>query len=539
MINHVTTFNETLQGQPVHSPLLPQLNEYQLATLQRMLQFESGSVISKVENNTFTVQKTTAGILANQVGSGKSRCALALALSEHMPFRIDDTTFDTLQQSDQKVTALLGSVLDTSADPGSYGARVYSKETFKVRNNVNNRTLILVQDHLLPQWLSELTKLGIEYVTHDETSQRSKTTFDRYKYYTFGQVTLAPPIYVRNKVAYYARVIYDETDSFREHVKPSRITRDFTWLLTATIHGIPQKFPYDYLKYGYKEITLRASNDFVTAVAAFPPIRQIQYDVQRSQIRQLQNDAPLIMTMTARQYLEQLFLALQEDRNELMKKVNNPECSEQVISNAERQIKQADAKIQRIETQLAELSEQANTCPICWDQPPAQPVLTSCCDTIFCKFCILKCVGSCPFCRSRNVSVSEVSKENANEEGEQPNRIKRRDDVLLDIIVPEKKYLLVGDTGDVGRLRSILKSKAITSEYMAVKRQQMEDHRSGAFQVLIFDCNQFGKGLDMTYCDEIIVYADLQPAAMTQICGRLCRLGREREVVVHTFKEVI
>jgi len=116
--------------------------------------------------------------------------------------------------------------------------------------------------------------------------------------------------------------------------------------------------------------------------------------------------------------------------------------------------------------------------------------------------------------------------------------LRKRDDVLFDIIQPDKKYLLIGDSGDIGRLRFVLEAHGVTNEYMAVKRRQVEDHREGKFQVLIFNSQFFGKGLNLTYCDELIIYSNLNSSAETQVCGRLCRLGRTREVVVHKFEEV-
>ncbi|RYE17312.1 MAG: hypothetical protein EOP45_16010 [Sphingobacteriaceae bacterium] len=107
----------------------------------------------------------------------------------------------------------------------------------------------------------------------------------------------------------------------------------------------------------------------------------------------------------------------------------------------------------------------------------------------------------------------------------------------MSIIEPGKTYLLVGDANGMESLQNTLKTKNIKSEYMNPNNvhHQIKDHKAGLFQVLIFNSQQYGKGLELTYCDEIIVYSQLRNAMFTQVTGRLCRLGREKDVIVHKF----
>ena len=536
-------FNDMLDfvAYPLDSPLLEHLNEYQVATVQRMLEMERGARITEIDDVAM-IEKTTAGVLANRVGSGKTRCALALAMSSHTPFCIDRTALSELQSTDSVVRNMVGRTLKTTAKPGAYKVETFSIEEMTIRATRDTRTLIIVQEHLMPQWCGELDKLQIQY---------EKKTMGKVKepYYVFGNVTLATPRFLRDlEDVYYGRVIYDETDAFHRHTNPSRVTRDFTWVLTATVEFIPQKYPYDHIlryrsepHHGFRSkiwsVTLEASAAFIDAVAKFPPVRTITHTVMPTRLQRMETSTPTIMTMTAKQYMEVLYQKTQDQRQQLV--IRSHDELRHDSKALRREIEEADKKIERMETQLSDIANSESSCPICMDEPPSNPFLTSCCDTAFCKNCILKCGTICPYCRHRDFTLTSMSRESEETMGVEPRKGQKRDDVLLSIIQPSKKYLLIGDSGDIQRLQGILFSNGITNEYMAVKRSQIEDHRNGKFQVLIFNCHQFGKGLDMTYCDEIIVYGDLDTASMTQICGRLCRLGREKEVIVHIFENEV
>lgn len=522
-------FNDVLPDFPVNCPFDSSLNEYQVATVQHMLQMERGTVLRTKDVYELSVKKTKVGILTNRVGSGKTRCALALAFSPHKPFIITPDTYNLLKDVDPAVHALIGSSLSSSLRPGTnciYEEKAFIKETFgAAREPQDNRTLIVVQNHLLPQWLRESEQIGITWTKQSLPTRRCT-------YYTCANVTLVTPSFLISREDYYTRLIYDECDSYHRHTHPERIKRDFTWILTATLYRVPQKYPFVRIL-NLHDVAIRASDPFIDAVATFPPVRHVTHQVSAPYLFTLQTRAPLIMTVTARQFLEQLCTTLEHDRANLVDRQN---ASRVVVKGLEEKIHQTDAKIQRIETQLSELAQRKNACPICLDLPPDKPVLTSCCDKVFCKYCILKCMTCCPFCRTRGFTLSTIEGCVSNME-HQPS-LRKRDDVLFDIIQPDKKYLLIGDSGDIGRLRFVLEAHGVTNEYMAVKRRQVEDHREGKFQVLIFNSQFFGKGLNLTYCDELIIYSNLNSSAETQVCGRLCRLGRTREVVVHKFEEV-
>lgn len=215
----------------IDTPILSHLNEYQVATVQRMIQLEKGPSITHKEGNTYILKKSAAGVLANRVGSGKTRCALALALSSSTPFCIEQSALDAFNNADPKVKGLIGATLETSAPSDKYKARTYSEEQMTIHATCDRRTLILAQNHLISQWCSELDKLHIPY----EKRQQGR----KEPYYVFGEVTLATPTFVRDlNDVYYGRIIYDETDAFRSHVRPGRIKRDFTWLLTATVKDL-------------------------------------------------------------------------------------------------------------------------------------------------------------------------------------------------------------------------------------------------------------------------------------------------------------
>jgi hypothetical protein len=102
----------------------------------------------------------------------------------------------------------------------------------------------------------------------------------------------------------------------------------------------------------------------------------------------------------------------------------------------------------------------------------------------------------------------------------------------------KKTYLLVGDHKDIESIKYILEDKDITCQYLKATQicDQIMQHRKKEFQVLIMNSNEFGKGLDLTYIDEIITYCPLQAEMHEQVTGRLCRLGRTQKIIVHKFE---
>lgn len=526
----------------INTPIIEHLNEYQVASLQKMVHKEASATWG-TDKNRITILASCVGFLANKVGTGKTRIGLALALSDVYPTSVDDAVYDSVTRLDGKAQRLIAGTLNYRIN--GKGRCNPATVAVHLRQTTDDKdTLIVVPSALFPQWKIELQKLAIDYTETPTPEVIITLPTHRVFIRVVNNMTIKPESF--------CRVIYDECDALL-HPNPGKKSRHFTWLLSATPAELrSERYPFSFGKELKQTLThmvpnyelnypwvkhsnillaqiplmVKASDDYIASLINLPAVVQARHVVSKPILRQLVPEAPLIMDTTARIYLQRL-------EGELLQAEARQGATATEAARAA-----LKAEIDRISGQIENLADDQGNCPICLDEPPITPVMTDCCNQTFCMHCLLHCdLNRCPYCRKagfRYMPLATEQKEDKNQE-----RLPTRDEAMLSIIEPQKTYLLVGDNTDIGRILNVLHAHNIAASFMNKTHHQITALKNRDIQVLIFDCREFGSGLDLTFVDEIIIYANLHSCHYTQVTGRLCRLGRERDVTVHTFTEEI
>lgn len=512
--------------------VIPYLNEYQVASLQMMQKMEREPIQYLTDNRDLITIMTDIGFLANRVGSGKTRVALALALS---PFTRTTLTTAHIEEL-EGITPVLKTLM-----AGNYHQKQYKSNRPEVYNSGVSRhkiqlctelsaerggTLIVVQSHLRTQWERELEVLGLD---KDHLPDCLEITYlirepfhdSAFRYEEAYYVMSSQPRYKT-----YDRVIHDEciSDGRMWSKMPSpNVERRFTWILSATIaKDISCKYGREPWTSNFTSgnsnfftnlpsLTIRVKEEFIQRVATYPEIIYERYTVHRPRLTTMQPEAGVIPIGSARAFLEGLLFHTRQGRD----------------------TQELRQKIERLEAQLNEVAS-GDHCGCCLDDP-TQPVITGCCQSVFCKRCMQRCDHRrCPMCRHTPLSYY-LKKEVKS----RPARVRKQPfDILTSLIDTAKTYLVVGRDRAITSLGTALREAGINSKQLTetTAGKVIEEHRAKVFPAILLDASYFGTGLDMTYIDEIIVYAPLSQSSMVQALGRLCRMNRTRPIRCHVFK---
>lgn len=222
---------------------------------------------------------------------------------------------------------------------------------------------------------------------------------------------------------------------------------------------------------------------------------------------------------------------------------SSPQAKEQALSNLKQKIQHLEDQIQSISERLENFQKEA--CPICFDEP-VEPLLTNCCERIFCASCILTSLTrnlDCPMCRHktnpsslRKISAKEVEKGEKKEEKEQ-QPLKREALLRLFQQYPKGKFLIFSryDNSFTQIAQELENQKISVQEVKGNKdviASTLKKFQDGETRCLLLNSIHAGAGLTITAATHVILLHAMDLEEEKQIIGRAYRLGRKEPLTI-------
>lgn len=229
---------------------------------------------------------------------------------------------------------------------------------------------------------------------------------------------------------------------------------------------------------------------------------------------------------------------------------STPQAKEHALSTLTQKIQHLESQIQSIRERIQNVKDE--TCPICFDSP-ADPLLTPCCQRVFCAQCILTNltrVTTCPLCRMV-ISAKELKKIthdasanvlSAPATADPPLLLKK--DALLKIIRenPQGKFLIFSrydnpfhQIGEELEAIGVTSAKEVKGNKEVIQAL-LNKFQSGQTRCLLLNSIHAGAGLTITAATHVILLHEMNLEEEKQILGRAYRLGRTAPL--HVYKLV-
>jgi hypothetical protein len=217
-----------------------------------------------------------------------------------------------------------------------------------------------------------------------------------------------------------------------------------------------------------------------------------------------------------------------------------PKAKEEALKTLEDKIKRLEEQIAAIRGRIENYSKEV--CPICYDDPPQEPLLTPCCSRVFCAACILQSFSrtpSCPMCRTA-FKVQTLKKVLAKGErntivksAKEEDELLKKPEALLKIFQenPEGRFLVFS------RYDNPFVTLETQIEGLGVKVKQLKGNKDsiasilksfqgGDIRCLLLNSQYAGSGLNITAATHVILLHAMTLEEEKQILGRAYRLGR-------------
>lgn len=205
------------------------------------------------------------------------------------------------------------------------------------------------------------------------------------------------------------------------------------------------------------------------------------------------------------------------------------------LAQIERQLSSAESRFDKILT--------TGTCSICLDNYD-QPVMLSCCYSIFCAQCIIKwqvAQRKCPMCRSNAFQVHRISSSGKEFDtstlDQPPIEFKTKFDATSRILTNAKKTVIYSrfdsldsfltDEANAQGLRYIKLRGTSMQRSRAIQDFKNESQRVVMFASAVSDC----AGVDLPEITDIILWHSMTHAEQSQIVGRCRRVSTAADSV--------
>lgn len=212
------------------------------------------------------------------------------------------------------------------------------------------------------------------------------------------------------------------------------------------------------------------------------------------------------------------------------------------LKSLEDKIKQKEEAIKSIQERIEGFKQEV--CPICYDEPGVEAILTPCCSRIFCGQCIITCLTrnpSCPMCRAaikgseltKVVSKSETTAIVEAETTHPEDVLEKKQDALMRIFRenPQGRFLVFS------RYDNPFAAMESTIDALGIKVKQLKGNKDaiastlrafqgGDLKCLLLNSHYAGSGLNITAATHVILLHAMTHEEEKQILGRAYRMGR-------------
>jgi SNF2 family DNA or RNA helicase len=208
-----------------------------------------------------------------------------------------------------------------------------------------------------------------------------------------------------------------------------------------------------------------------------------------------------------------------------------------------------------INSQIKEILE--SECPICCDHINDKPVITPCCQNIFCGKCIIYWVQtkpSCPMCRmnlglkdlicikNNQVDSRAEVKEEVKEEVKKKTIMSKQDklyNMVLNGVSVGKKWIIFSNYNNLfGSLTKILEDFrcAEMKGTITTRNKILNNFKHGKLDILLLNSKHSGAGINLYMATDVVLYNRFLKEDEYQCIHRGQRIGRCDPLTVHTFK---
>lgn len=521
-------------------------------------------VVQKYEDE-YTIE-TKIGILGDIPGYGKSFSIIGLILRDRMDF-------------DEKEQAETEQIIS------------YHNGLIKVHKSSKSRslntTVLVASTSIISQWETyfDYTDLAVKTITtHKEVCEINPNRYN---------VILISPnrwneFASRFNGYTFKRFIYDEPTSV--HIpRMYPIRASFYWFVSATYGTLLHigrygsnkhwlKSVFGYIEWNhFQKLVIKNDDKFVKKSFKMPETRYIEHRCHNPNILNvignfIDKDA---LEMINAGDIKKAIVHLggkTTDGNLIdivsKRKKNDLELTEMKINyyrnkdeNKTEYKKWTDRK-EQLEKDLKEIAEKYKNilneeCPVCRCDLE-KPVMTPCCQNIFCGECVfswLKKNNTCPMCRTplkvgdivyvnENEEVAEKKEEK--EEKEEKDGPLSKSDTIIKIIKdslknnPDSKFIIFSSYDETFNIiRRCLKERNMNvlelNGTKAMKDNKLRKFKAGEEKVIFLNSRFNGAGINLEMTTDIILYHEMNIDLKTQIVGRANRMGRKYNLIVHTL----
>ena len=522
---------------------------HQLLSIYRMENLEINNMIEK-ENY---VKETKIGINADLTGFGKTLSMLGLILRNKMEWDLDTPfVFENI-------------TLESKSLIKNYYISRYDKLP---------TTLILASSSLIGQWIQEIKKTNLNYL-----SIVSKKDIENVEVEKYDIIVVSPTMYnklISNYSGYaWKRFIFDEPG----HLKVScmkEVQAGFYWFVTATpgsiiplhrncrnsfIKDLFCNYYYDFESH-FADIIVKNDPEFVKSSFAMPPTSHHYHSCFQPVFNAVNGFVnSTISTMIQAGNIEGAVELLGGGKTgniiELVKKKKLEEM-EEIESKIRIYTMRADLnKISewnerktRTLNQINEINSRFQTmlnspCNICFDTLKS-PILEPNCQNLFCGECFLTWMqrkNTCPLCRVE-INTSDLiyvdTGTNHSNSIVVEERKMTKDEKIIDIIKNNEngRFLIFSEYDNTFyRICKILNENHI--KFVEIKgsiktrEKNLELFRTGKTNVIFLNSNYNGAGINLTEATDIILFHEMNSYTENQIVGRANRIGRSHPLSVH------
>ena len=522
---------------------------HQLLSIHKMESLEINNTIVK-ENY---VKETKIGINADLTGFGKTLSMLGLILRNKMEWDLDTPyVFEKI----------------------SVESKSRIKDYHIFRYDKLPTTLILASPSLIGQWVQEIKKTNLTYLSL--VTKKSIEDLDVEKY----DIVIVFPAMFNKLISNYSgyawkRFIFDEPG----HLKVSgmkELHAGFYWFVTATPDNIPKRHIncrgsfmrdlfcnyYSDFETHFNDIIIKNDPEFVKASFEMPPTSHYYHNCFQPVFNAVNGFVnSTISTMIQAGNIEGAIELLGGGKTgniiELVKQKKLEEMEEveskiriYTMRNDQTKIYEWKERKNRVTEQINELNNRFqimlnSPCNICFDNLKS-PILEPNCQNLFCGECFLTWIqrqNTCPLCRT-GIDTSTLIYVDTGIDYSNSTTVEERkmtkDEKIIDIIKNNEngKFLIFSEYDNTFfKICKILNENNI--KFVEIKgsikarENNLEKFKTGKINVIFLNSNYNGAGINLTEATDIILYHEMDSGTQNQILGRANRIGRIQPLSVH------
>jgi len=502
------------------------------------------------------IKETSLGFLTDPTGSGKTLSTVALMVRDRMQWNTD------IPYTVEKINCL-----------ADYKVKSHSFLRYeKLRSN-----LVLVSTSILYQWIEEIQKSDLKFLAITCSKQIEKQNMNDY------DIVLVTPNFFNKLVSHYKRYawkrfVFDEPGHLRV---PSmkNVIAGFYWFVTATpesiyyqhrncrntfMESIIEPIKYKLFNEVYEGLVIKNEENYIRLSFKLPEITYINHSCYQP----LHSVINGLVSVTVDKMLESgniegviQHLGGKKTSNivELVK--NKKEESINILKLKLEDLHPDSAQQSEIRSRINVLRQQISTlqsrfstllagsCSICL-KGIKNPVIEPNCHSVFCAKCLidwLKRSKTCPLCRGKINLDDLVYLEDDSDKNKKhlinSKKEKTKPEVIVDLIKAESKKRFLIFCRYEGSFSTIIKTlKEFNIAYSQMKgnplkrKKIVDQFNDGKIQVIFLNSDHDGAGLNLQKTDHIILYHEMPDFYMKQIIGRANRIGRTKDLFVHTLK---